>query len=113
MPDNERVESVEVLCKHCTVPRYETLVMNQNYTVILPRFLWENESAGYEMLGKLKAIHAHNLRGEYSLRTKIYSCGIADKNLQNNIRPEVKLNICGVTELANKGEKPRTEIIFY
>lgn len=38
-PTGNRVDSVLVLCKNCSVPRYEPLKLNETYTVLLGSFL--------------------------------------------------------------------------
>ncbi|XP_070509718.1 apyrase-like [Chironomus tepperi] len=47
-PDNERVVSVDVLCRECDIPRYEKLDLTKWYRLIVPSFIG-NGGNGYVM----------------------------------------------------------------
>lgn len=55
-PVNHRVISIDVLCRHCDVPRYEKLDLNQWYRLIVPSFIGSGGN-GYVAFGKNRRNH--------------------------------------------------------
>lgn len=58
-PSGKRVKSIHARCGYCTVPVYEPLDLNANYTIIISKFLSEGGDSinfkkvvEYQSLGK-------------------------------------------------------------
>ncbi|KOC68565.1 Protein 5NUC [Habropoda laboriosa] len=54
-PKNSKVVSVQVLCALCSIPMYNELQKNENYSVLLPDFM-QSGGDGYSMLKDLQAV---------------------------------------------------------
>ncbi|KAJ8023875.1 5'-nucleotidase [Holothuria leucospilota] len=55
-PPRSRVQSVQVLCTECTIPKYEPLDLSKSYKVVLPSYL-ANGGDGYAMISDNKENH--------------------------------------------------------
>lgn len=48
MPENQKVLSVDILCRECSIPKYEPLQLDKWYRLIVPSFIG-NGGNGYVM----------------------------------------------------------------
>lgn len=59
-PNNEKVISVDVLCRECQIPKYEPLDLTKWYRIIFPSFVGAGGN-GFEMLKTRRNVRTGNL----------------------------------------------------